>query len=161
MSTPPPRRVRRAARVLLLDQQGRALMFRFTPGWMDPFWVLPGGECDPGEAWDDAARRELFEETGQWLETHAMGLVREYEFVTPEGEPVTAVEHFYFARTAVTAIDTSGHTEIERAMMREHRWYAAEEIAGIADNYWPEDLASLMMEAGRHQKVQGRQERET
>jgi len=149
MSGAAPRRIRRAARVLLLDQRDRALMFRFTPGWMEPFWVLPGGACDPGESWADAARRELYEETGQRLETRAMGLVREYDFVTPEGEAVTAVEHFYFARTAVTEIDTSGHTEIERAMMREHRWYAREDIAGITENYWPQDLAGLICQVSR------------
>ena len=146
-----PRRIRRAARVILLDGEDRVLMFRFTPDFMDPFWVLPGGECDSGESWDDAARRELLEETGQRLETEAIGLVREYDFVTPEGEEVRAIEHFYLARTQSTRIDTSGHTELERAMMREHRWYRREELGQIGENYWPDDLAALMVRSPRQE----------
>lgn len=27
-------------------------------------WTLPKGKCDPGESWEDAAHREVLEETG-------------------------------------------------------------------------------------------------
>ena len=42
---------RPAARILLVDQQGRLLMFRFTPeDGRPPFWCTPGGAVDPGES---------------------------------------------------------------------------------------------------------------
>lgn len=57
---------RESARLLVFDQTDRLLLFRATneeePG---PFWFTPGGGVEAGEGYEDAARRELWEETGQ------------------------------------------------------------------------------------------------
>src|SRR5258705_287672 len=58
---------RRVARVLLFDDQDRLLLFHVrdpADPTSDPWWYLPGGGMDPGESPEEAARRELFEETG-------------------------------------------------------------------------------------------------
>ena len=58
-------RLRRAmtlgVRVAAFDGEGRVLLVRhgYAPGWH-----LPGGAVDPGESAQEAAARELFEETG-------------------------------------------------------------------------------------------------
>ena len=59
---------RPTSRWLIVDGQGRVLLFRFDyadgPLAGTAFWATPGGGCDPGETYADAACRELFEETG-------------------------------------------------------------------------------------------------
>jgi 8-oxo-dGTP pyrophosphatase MutT (NUDIX family) len=58
---------RQAARVVLLDRDGRVLLLRASDpvdprkGW---WWEIPGGGIERGESSEDAARRELLEETG-------------------------------------------------------------------------------------------------
>jgi 8-oxo-dGTP pyrophosphatase MutT (NUDIX family) len=138
-----PRRIRRAARVVVLDPAGRVLLFRYVPVGYPLFWILPGGACDAGETFAAAARRELFEETGIAADPLPLDLVREaeYEYL---GEPVKSVEHFFHHRVGDTRIDTSGHTELEREVMQVHRWFTRDEIAGWPETIYPRDLASLV-----------------
>ena len=58
-----PPTVRHAARVVLLDETGRVLLARFEyrgKAW----WLAPGGGLEPAETHEEAARREVGEETG-------------------------------------------------------------------------------------------------
>lgn len=57
---------RPAARVLLIDDRDRVLLFSVALPQRphDRLWITPGGGLDPGETREDAALRELYEETG-------------------------------------------------------------------------------------------------
>jgi 8-oxo-dGTP pyrophosphatase MutT (NUDIX family) len=58
---------RKAARVVLLDRDGRVLLLRArdpADSTKPPWWEIPGGGMEPDETSADAARRELLEETG-------------------------------------------------------------------------------------------------
>src|SRR5689334_839949 len=59
-------RHRLVARVLLFDREDRVLLFLTTAPDSSGAarWLTPGGGADPGEGFPEAARRELFEETG-------------------------------------------------------------------------------------------------
>lgn len=143
MSDTIQRRVRRAARIVLLDPEDRVLLFRYvTPGF-DPFWILPGGECEAGEDYAEGARRELLEETGIQAQPRRLGVEIRAEYVY-KGEPVAAVEQFFSHRAPAAAIDTAGHTELEREVMQEHRWFARVEIGTWPETIYPLDLLSLI-----------------
>lgn len=53
-----------SAVVACVDDTGRVLLVKQTAGPFAGAWLLPGGNVERDERLEDAARRELFEETG-------------------------------------------------------------------------------------------------
>ena len=137
-------RLRRAARLIVLDPEGRALMFRYDVPGRDPFWVTAGGECEPDESFEDAARRELLEETGITADPGPQIARMTPEFVTVEGEPVQADERFFLVRVAEAAIDTSRHTALEQELMTQHRWFTLDELESWHEAVFPVNLAEMI-----------------
>lgn len=58
----PVQRTALGAACVIFDGAGHVLLVHHTYGRLN--WELPGGGAEPGEAPDEAARRELLEETG-------------------------------------------------------------------------------------------------
>lgn len=137
---------RPAARILLVDDDGRVLLFRFTPEGRAPFWCTPGGAVDPGESYEEAARRELFEETGIVADPGPQVLRREVEFRSIEGVEVSADERYFLVRTQAREIDVGGHTELERRVMQHWRWFTPADLAAHPEMVYPEDLGEILRE---------------
>jgi len=138
------RRIRRAGRILLLDEAGRLLLFRFTPADRAPFWCAPGGEAEAGETYPQTARRELAEETGIEADVGEEVARIISDFTTLDREPVTGHDAYFLLRVASAVISTAGHTASERAVMREYRWFAREEIESWGETIYPHDIGALL-----------------
>lgn len=149
MTLNPNLRLRRAARIIVLDPEGRALMFRYDVPGRPPFWVTAGGECEPGESFDAAARRELLEETGIIADPGEEIARLTPEFITVEGEPVQADERFYLVRVPEARIDTSRHTALEQRLMTQHRWFTRAELADWPEAVFPESIVSMIEQQER------------
>lgn len=149
MTLNPNLRLRRAARIIVLDPEGRALMFRYDVPGRPPFWVTAGGECEPGESFDAAARRELLEETGIIADPGEEIARLTPEFITVEGEPVQADERFYLVRVSEARIDTSLHTALEQRLMTQHRWFTRAELADWPEAVFPESIVSMIEQQER------------
>jgi len=138
------RAARPAARILLVDGQDRVLLFRFTPADRPPFWVTPGGAVDPGESYPEAARRELREEVGLDLDCGPEVARRMVDFLTIERVEVTADERYFRVDVDACEVDPTGHTALERQVMREWRWFGRDGLANHAEPVYPVDLLDLL-----------------
>lgn len=146
-----PRRRRRTARVLLIDDRDRLLLFHDTdPGLADVhWWITPGGGLDPGESDTAAAVRELFEETGVVVgEDELVGPVMKRRVVHGYSDVVVDQEDVFFACwVPAFEISDAGHTPEERALMTGHHWWTRAELARTTDVVWPAEVLDLWNDA--------------
>jgi 8-oxo-dGTP pyrophosphatase MutT (NUDIX family) len=139
---------RLAARVLLIDEADRILLFHgIDPADpTDEYWVTPGGGLDPGESPAEGAARELFEETGLRVAPAELGErvyrnVVEFSF---DGRAYRQEQDFYLLRVPSWEVDTSNFDDIERVAMDDHRWWTVAELAATREHFYPETLPELI-----------------
>ena len=148
-----PRRTRRTARVLLVDDRDRILLFADSDpgipgsGW----WITPGGGIDPGESDLDAAVRELEEETGVRISAEELvGPILVRPVVHGYSDVVIDQEDVFFACwVPAFEVTDAGHTEEERLTMTAHRWWSRAELAATTEEVWPVGLVDLWADADR------------
>lgn len=136
--------LRPSGRVILIGPGGVTLLFRGG----DPqrpaagtWWFTPGGGADAGESTFEAARRELWEETGQ-RDVEWSDLVARREAVFAfMGKTYRSIEDFYVARTSSLEVDLGGLTELEVEAVAEHRWLEREALRRLGEPVYPVALA--------------------
>jgi 8-oxo-dGTP pyrophosphatase MutT (NUDIX family) len=146
---------RRAARVLVLArrpgapaEETRVLLLRCVePMTGATWWITPGGGLDPGETWEDAARREMEEEVGRTGD--ALGPLvwtREHVFVW-DHNVVRQREQYYVVEVSApfAARPSLPADKLAREGLAEHRWWTlAELLASEADVFSPRRFAEFL-----------------
>lgn len=143
-------RIREAARALIVDPDDRVLLVRFEfPAGTR--WALPGGGLEPGEAPEDALRRELVEEVGLhdpeigphiWTRLHVIPFL--------DGRWDGQREQIHLVRSdRFEPAPALSAEELEREYVFELRWWHLHEIAAAtaaAESrlFVPEALADLL-----------------
>nr|WP_041756787.1 NUDIX hydrolase [Bradyrhizobium sp. ORS 278] len=146
-------RARPSARLLVVDPDDRLLLFQFVhiAGALkgQQFWATPGGGLDPGESYEAAACREMFEETGIRIAHPGPQIARRtVSFTMVDGEQVSSDERYFLIRVGSTDLSSMHWTELERAAIAAQRWWRPAELAATTDQVFPEDIIDMLARAG-------------
>ncbi|MFI1868463.1 MULTISPECIES: NUDIX hydrolase [Streptomyces] len=137
---------RKVARVVLLDPRDRILLMHGCepddPD--DDWWFTPGGGLEGSETREEAALRELAEETGITEVELGPVIWRRICSFPFDGRRWHQDEWYFLARTAQTAAAPRALTELERRSVTGLRWWTSAELSSARETVYPTKLAGLL-----------------
>ncbi|MEU4153760.1 NUDIX hydrolase [Streptomyces sp. NPDC026659] len=139
--------LRRVARVVLLDPEDRILLLHGhePDDPADDWWFTPGGGLEGAETREQAALRELAEETGITDVELGPVLWRRRCSFPFAGRRWDQDEWYFLARTDKAAESVPGGlTELERRSVSGARWWTCGELAEAHETVYPTRLAELL-----------------
>lgn len=138
-------RTRPSSRLIILSPENNVLLFNFSHkndalSGMS-YWATPGGGLELNKSFEQAALRELQEETGLKRDSAgAAAASRTFPMQLPDGETVLAEERFFIIHAEKTDIDCSGWSENEKSVIQNHYWWSLEELRDTNQTIFPHDL---------------------
>lgn len=141
-------RTRNSARLLIINPLNQVLLFRFSHD-SDAlagreYWATPGGGVESGETFEQAAIRELAEETGIYVDNVGQSLTeRIFEMTLPSGEVVLAHEQFYLIKIGDEDISNSGWTENEKSVINNYHWWNLNQLRNTHDVVYPSNIPDI------------------
>ena len=148
---------RPAARVLLIDDSDCVLLFNVgvpqqsnfrlgAPPQSRHLWITPGGGLDPDETREDAALRELYEETGLCAAELGPCIWKRRHTWQWEDRWIESDEWFYLLRAPAFDVVPTAPDEWEMQYVLGHRWWSLPDMIShrMTEIFVPRSLPELL-----------------
>lgn len=137
---------RKSSRLIIVDEEGRLLLFLYKDEHQAPFWATVGGELRPGESYVEAAKRELYEETGLMQDVGEMLKERDEVYAVARSVPARWLEQYFLVEwPAKKEVFAAKWTDEEKSTIQTWKWWSLDELL---DNdpalYKPEWIPDLL-----------------
>ena len=150
--TPAPPVLRHAVRAVILAEDERVLLCRFSsphpavPSGATAVWAAPGGGIEPGELPLVALRRELHEETGLVLHDDPPHVWHQLLGATADGYDGLVNDYFLVRTPRFDPRGALSDDDLAAEHISEMRWWRLQEIAGYPgpDLFSPRNLATAL-----------------
>lgn len=143
-------KVRKSSRAIVLNKENRIFLFQYKFDYLaenNTIWITPGGSLEEGESFDDALKREVYEELGVQLTKECPEVYyRNPIYTLQSGEKVQSVEKFFLVALEEESFSFDHWTESEKKRMLAGKWWSVEEIEKSEDEFFTKDILRIMME---------------
>ena len=139
---------RKSARALVLNKQNHIFLFRYSFDFFqkeESIWITPGGALEEGESFEEALKRELYEEMGMGIKEPApFVFYRTPLYELKNGEMVQSEERFYLLYCDGGAFSYTGWSESESKRMTAGKWWSVEEIRLSEEKFFSENIVEIL-----------------
>ena len=143
-------RVRKSARAIVINCKNQIFLFQYMFDYLEDskaIWITPGGSLEEGESFEDALKREVYEELGVQLTKESPEVYyRNPIYTLKSGEKVQSVEKFFLVVLEEDSFSFNHWTESEKKRMLAGKWWSMEEIEKSEDEFFTKDILRIMME---------------
>lgn len=138
--------IRKSARLFIVDEQGRLLLFRYHDEHQEPFWATVGGELINDENYIDAAIRELKEETGLNLEIGELLRERDEIYAVARSTSARWLEKYFLVNSPSSPdLSKDGWSDEEKCTIQNSKWWSHEDmLAEFTHSFKPGWIPELL-----------------
>jgi 8-oxo-dGTP pyrophosphatase MutT (NUDIX family) len=144
--------VRPTARLLVIDDRQRLLLIQVHdvppvheafPD-MSIFWNTPGGGVEPNETYEQAAQRELWEETGIKADKVDRYVWLHERILVGDKWRVLLQERFFVVFVPSSVISVANLLPYEQVAHKAYYWWTHQELIQSSEKFMPVSLAHLI-----------------